>query len=37
VQTKLECKEEEQKEKRKITEDFVRKLFKNAKKNESPE
>lgn len=34
---KVEAKEEEQAEKRKITEDFVKKLFKSAKKNESQE
>lgn len=34
---KVEAKEEEQAEKRQITEDYVRKLFKNAKKNETQE
>lgn len=37
VISKVETKEEEQIEKRKISEDYVRKLFKNAKKGESQE
>jgi len=37
VTAKVESKEEEQLEKRKISEDYVRKLFKHAKRNETPE
>jgi hypothetical protein len=37
VVARIEAKEEEQAEKRKFTEEYVRKLFKSAKKNETQE